>query len=74
MRGIYNADFKVDVLPQAALRLHAVNCTQPLQGCITTGFLLTFIPNSRSIMACDRYAAGVWVVADRKLRSACMRS
>ena len=36
MRGIYNTDFTVDVLPQAALRLHAVNCTQPLQGCITT--------------------------------------
>ena len=36
MRGIYNADFKVDVSPQAALRLHAVNYTQPLQGCITT--------------------------------------
>ena len=30
MRGIYNADFTVDVLPQAALRLHAVNYTQPL--------------------------------------------
>ena len=26
--------------PQAALRLHAVNYTQPLQGCITTCFLL----------------------------------
>ncbi len=25
------------------------------------------------VMGCDRYAAGVWVVADRKLRSACMR-
>lgn len=46
-RGIYNADFTVDVLPQAALRLHAVNYTQPLQGCITICFLSILIPNSR---------------------------
>jgi hypothetical protein len=48
MRGIYNADFTVDALPQAALRLHAVNCTQPLQGCITICLLSILIPNSRS--------------------------
>ena len=44
MRGIYNADFTVDVLPQAALRLHAVKCTQPLQGCIITYFLSILTP------------------------------
>ena len=42
------AGFTVDVLPQAALRFHAVNCTQPLQGCITICFLLVHIPNSRN--------------------------
>ena len=49
MRGIYNADFTVDVLPQAALRLYAVNCTQPLQGCITRGFLSILIPSSHIV-------------------------
>ena len=44
MRGIYNANFTLDVLPQAALRLHAVDYTQPLQGCITTCFLPILIP------------------------------
>ena len=46
MRGIYNADFTVDVLPQAALRLHTVNYTQPLQGCITICFLSILISST----------------------------
>ena len=50
MRGIYNADFTVDVLPQAALRLHAVSYTQPFQGCIAICSLSILIPSSRYLV------------------------
>ena len=66
MRGIYNADFKVDVLPQAALRLHAVNYTQPLQGCITRSFLSILIPNSHIAvwLGCFQWVRGDYAAAD----------
>jgi len=69
MRGIYNADFKVDVLPQAALRLHAVNCTQPFQGCITTCLLSILIPTRINWMRCYPCLRSACVVLSGTARS-----